>query len=121
MLPDVLSISGKIIEMDPLNDIAYYLAGFTYKQKKDFTKAIEYFKKAIYLNRNNALAYYNLALIYKQKGEDKMTLREFKNTLKVLNEYSPGEPLELSGHISPELLIDTCRKNINKLSEIESL
>ncbi|MFH1289017.1 MAG: CheR family methyltransferase [bacterium] len=121
MLSEVLSVSNKVVELDPLNDRAYYLTGFTYKQKKDFLKAIENFNKAIYLNRNNALAYYNLALVYKQMGEDKMTLREFKNSFRALNEYSPDEPLELSGNIPPKLLIENCSRNIKKLTESVNL
>ncbi|MCG4585325.1 tetratricopeptide repeat protein, partial [Anaerosalibacter bizertensis] len=49
----------KVIELDPLDDIAYNNMGYTYFKMKEYEKALKCYDKAIQINPNNKYAIRN--------------------------------------------------------------
>lgn len=61
-----------LIYSSPNIAIYYFKRGLAYQNKKDYTKALVDFNKAIELNRNFLLAYRNRAFVYDKLGQKKL-------------------------------------------------
>lgn len=109
---DAMEELKKIIEIDNLFIEAYYLMGVLLNRLGDLDKAKEEFKKVIYIDPEIVLAHFNLGNIFYCQKKFKSAEREFKNTLNIL-EHSPKEEIvAFSEDITVELLLISCKKNI---------
>ena len=85
----------KLIKKFPNNAYFYNFKGLILQKSGQLKKSIEYFKKAIFFEKENYAAMNNLATVYKnlyefKKSEDlyKKVLKENPKNIKVLNNYS---------------------------------
>ena len=87
---DVLSDLDKVIQLDPLNSLAYYLKSLTYYTKKDINKAIIASKQytKLSLNSNDILAkthLFHLKYLPKKNNSEDLNYDE---TLTEINQVS---------------------------------
>ena len=61
---DAIKLSEQIASNQNRFDICWKSYGDFYEEVNDYNKAIEYYEKAIHLNRNYHSAYYRLAMVY---------------------------------------------------------
>lgn len=70
-------------------DSNYYISkGQEFYQKKDYDTAIEYFQKALALNKKNIQAYNNLAMCYWIKGNTSCAIKYFIKANKICKYYT---------------------------------
>ncbi|HXV97398.1 MAG TPA: CheR family methyltransferase, partial [Anaerolineae bacterium] len=103
------------IELDKLQAEAYYLLGLIYEQEAQFESAIAMLKKAIYLEPAMPLPHLNLALLYKQSGQKKNAERACRNTIKILEKYTPTDIVPYSGGASAQYLLVAARRILHEL------
>lgn len=91
---DVVVIEAPQANIDNIAyDSDYYCKkGQEFYNKKDFATAIEYFYKAITLNKKNAQAYNNLAMAYWCKGNADISIKYFKKSNAINKHYT--QPLD---------------------------
>jgi tetratricopeptide (TPR) repeat protein len=62
--------------------LPYYELGRIYRQKKDFNKAIEFYKKSIADDNQIWNSYYELGAVYEKTGQQKLALEQYRLALK---------------------------------------
>ncbi len=103
------------IQLVPLFLAAHFFLGVVYDKMGQPQEAINEFRKVIYIDGDFGLAYFNIARIYQLQGEDEKSLKEYTNAIKIFQKSSSEKALEFSEEITSELLIQTCRQNIERI------
>ena len=112
-------LCDRIIKNEPLSVAGHYLLGIIYRTQEEEGRAIEEFKKVLYLEPEHALARFNLGDLYSQVGQPDEAKVEYTNAVRLLKEVPESFDERLAGGFSPALLIDTCLSRINDLSNSE--
>jgi tetratricopeptide (TPR) repeat protein len=68
----------KAVDLDPKNDTAYGLMGYSYFRDGDLNNSVIALKKSIGINSNNIMSHYNLALVYWAKQQKNSTIEEIQ-------------------------------------------
>ena len=76
----------KILELDPEHTITLYNTGQFFFKKKDFSKAVEYFLRALKSSNDTKHIYFNVANCYHEMGDYKNALKYWEKTV----EYNPN-------------------------------
>jgi superkiller protein 3 len=77
-----------IIEKDPDYFFAYFNLGNIYvNNKKDYSKAIEYYSKAIAVDTLSHEAYYNRGYAYELQGNYDLAISDYRTSLKIHPNY----------------------------------
>ncbi len=108
----------QLIESDSLCAPAHYFLGVIHMKKNEFEHAIKQFKKALYANRNFAMAHFSLAAAYQYSGVTDRALREYRNVIKCLQKNHDDELPECANGFNVKVLIETCRRSIQRLQEM---
>ena len=108
----------KSIELDPLLTESHYLLGVIYQGLGQMTRAIDEFRKSVYIDKDCVLPYFSLACIYQSSNMRQDALREYNNAVRILEKIRGDEIIQFSGGIAARLLMQTCLKNIEELSEV---
>ena len=85
-----LSYSMKALEISPTFVRTYYEIAQAYLNKKDYTKAIEFFQKVADLNSKNGLSFWYLGMAKVEVG-DMSGVKDMEKALTAENRYSPSE------------------------------
>ncbi|MGZ4358083.1 MAG: hypothetical protein ACXVRU_14865, partial [Gaiellaceae bacterium] len=96
----------------PLVAPARYILGIIYQRQGDQARAINEFKRTIYIDRDFVLAHFNLANIYKSRRATEDACREYENALKALYECPEGQWTTFLGGFKPDLLAQTCERSL---------
>ena len=72
--------------MDPEHTITLYNTGQFFFKKKDFSKAVEYFLRALKSSNDTKHIYFNVANCYHEMGDYKNALKYWEKTV----EYNPN-------------------------------
>lgn len=88
-ISEALGIYAKLIEDYPQDPMPYQLIGFTQILLKDFDKAIENLKQALFIKPSPPI-YYFLATAYKEKGDTAETIRYLELYLEDTKGESPN-------------------------------
>ncbi len=115
-LEKAAQLCQRIISSEPLSVAGYYLLGVVYRSWEKEGKAIEEFKRVLYLKPKHALARFNLGDLYSQVGQLDEAKLEYANAVRLLREVPDSFDERLAGGFSPTLLIDTCLSRIKELS-----
>ncbi|UCC10994.1 MAG: tetratricopeptide repeat protein [candidate division WOR-3 bacterium] len=107
----------QLIQSDSLCAPAHYFLGVIHMKKNQFEQAIKQFKKALYANRNFAMAHFSLATAYQYSGVTDRALREYRNVIKCLQKNRDNELPECANGFNVKVLIETCRRSIQRLQE----
>ncbi|MGD8432707.1 MAG: CheR family methyltransferase [Syntrophobacterales bacterium] len=115
-LEKAAQLCQRIISCEPLSVAGYYLLGVVYRTWEKERKAIQEFKRVLYLKSEHALARFNLGDLYSQVGRLEEARLEYGNVVRLLREVPDSFDEQLAGGFSPTLLIDTCLSRIKELS-----
>lgn len=113
---EAYEVLSKIITEDNLNGEAYYLLGVLSYKTGNPLEAESHFRKVLYVNPDSPLAYFNLGTIYLSQGRVKEAIREFQNTIRLLERKSKDEPIGFCEDFNVEFLLRACQKTLIKIS-----
>ncbi len=105
----------KVLEEDNLSDEAYHLLGTLYCRIDQSEKALEAFKRALYVDPINPLAYMNMGSIYRYQRRLKEAERAFKNVLKILDKRAPESRVPFAEDMSCASLRAACVQQLQVL------
>jgi len=103
------------LKMNPLFAPAHYLFGCINIEEGVLDRAVESFKKALYIDKGFLAAYFYLANAHKLGGRADDAIRGYRNTLKLLSRLSSEEIVPYSGGFEAATLMNICRDNIERL------
>jgi chemotaxis protein methyltransferase CheR len=104
-----------IIQREPLSVGGRYLLGVIYRTWEEEARAIEEFKKVLYLEPEHALARFNLGELYSQVERFDEAKLEYANVVRLLKKRPESLDERFAGGFSPALLIDTCLSRLRAL------
>jgi chemotaxis protein methyltransferase CheR len=110
-----VQLCERILQDEPLSSAGHYLLGIIYRTGEDEARAIEEFKKALYLEPNHVLARFNLGELYSRVGQFENARLEYANVVRLLEKTPKLLDERFAGGFSPALLIDTCLSKIKAL------
>ena len=111
-LPLAIADATHALKVDPLLASARYILGIIYLRQEDQARALNEFKRTIYIDSDYVLAHFNLANIYRAMGDTDDACREYENTLRSLYVNPLGEWTEFLGGFKPDLLAKTCERSL---------
>lgn len=118
-LKQAMSKLQKVVKLNPMITEAHYYLGIIAYQEKKAVEAVEHLKRAIYTNSDFPMAHYYIASIYHALGDKDKALRSYRNTIQCLKHISGEQALEHAGWLPAKSIIETCRRQIQDLKEVE--
>jgi chemotaxis protein methyltransferase CheR len=103
------------LEIDTMNDQAYFLLGMIYSRQGQWEPAAQQFERARYLRPTSELVSFYLAEAYRNLGQPVPAAREYRNALRKLEERPPGELLD---GVAVGWLCETCRRHLEYLRQL---
>jgi chemotaxis protein methyltransferase CheR len=105
----------RALELDTLNQEAYFLLGLIYSRQGQWQPAAHQLERARYLSPESALVLFYLAEAYRNLGQLAPAARTYRNALRRLEERPPGELLD---GVAVGWLRETCRSQLEYLPHI---
>ena len=105
----------RALEIDTLNEEAYFLLGVIYARQGQWQLAARQFERARYLSPASALVSFHLADAYRQLGRVEPAAREYRNTLRKLDEHPPDMLLD---GVAVGWLRETCQRLLEHLPHL---
>ncbi len=84
------SWSMRAIKTDSLNPQPYYILALLDENEGLLSRAIENFKKMLYIEANNPLPHFHLGILYQKAAQTDLAQRSLSNAIKIL-EGMPGD------------------------------
>jgi len=112
---EALEAADKAIKIDPLQTHAHFISGIVHWRRHDFEQAIRYLRRSLYLDDTLAMAHVQLAAIYQKTGRRNEARREYKNAIRLLGNSSASTPIEFSGGLKTDSILEMCKKNLEKV------
>ena len=114
-LDEAVQMCERIFQREPLSITGHYLLGIIYRTQEDEARAIEEFRKVLYLEPEHALARFNLGDLYSQAGQVGEARLQYLKVTRLLEKKPKSLDHRFAGGFSPALLIDTCLSKIKAL------
>jgi chemotaxis protein methyltransferase CheR len=114
-LDKAVQLCERLVQREPLSIAGHYLLGIIYRTWEDEARAIEEFRKLLYLEPEHALARFNLGELYSQVGQFDEARVEYVEVVRLLKKMPESLDHRFAGGFSPALLIDTCLSKIKAL------
>jgi chemotaxis protein methyltransferase CheR len=114
-LDKAVQLCERLVQREPLSIAGHYLLGIIYRTWEDEARAIEEFRKVLYLEPEHALARFNLGELYSQVGQFDEARVEYVEVVRLLKKMPESLDHRFAGGFSPALLIDTCLSKIKAL------
>ena len=114
-LDKAVQLCERIVQGEPLSSAGHYLLGIICRTRGDEARAIEQFKKVLYLEPKHALARFNLGELYSRVGQFEKARLEYANVVRLLEKTPESLDERFAGGFSQALLIDTCLSKIKAL------
>lgn len=105
----------KVLDIDPLNEEAHYIAGVLQLRSGERGKAVESLSRVVYLNPSgsrSAIAHFHLAGLYVENNDREASIREYRNALRLLEQFPIDELIE---EFSAGFLARVCRRRLKEL------
>ena len=96
----------KIIVSGGSGEDIYYLYGTVLKELKETKRAMEAFKKVLYLNPNHLFSNLLLGNILSEEGNSDKAARYYKNVLEILSNIDDNQIIEESGGLTKRRLTE---------------
>lgn len=99
MLDDALTAGKKAIELDPNNNIAYWILGRIYREIDRDSEAVALFKKVLELNPDFYTGYGDLKMTYERLGQKENTEEALQAALRMFPRYLLQHPDDARAHM----------------------
>ena len=103
------AICRSVLGADPLNAQARFVLAMVLSHTQSAASAVAELRRAIYADRNFVLAYYYLGTLLQAGGNLPAARKAFRNTMHLLHERDPDEPLPSGDGITAAELKDLTR------------
>lgn len=114
LFADALQNCQLMMNREPLNPEVYFLYGLTYMYQKQYDIAVDYFRQSIFLKKELSLPHFHLASIYWLQNKTAESKREYRNTVKILEQHKDTSiSFALLGY-SSDYLINACRQYLSQ-------
>ena len=107
-----VSDANEALRVNPLLASARYILGIIYLRQEDAQRALNEFKRTIYIDPEFVLAHFNVANLYRAQGSMDDACREYENALRALYLSPEGEWTAFLGGFKPDLLAKTCERSL---------
>ena len=107
----------KVLDVDPLCVEAHFFMALVSENLSEIDRAVEAYQKTIYIDESCVLAHFNLARLYRLAGNQRDAVREYKNTVRKLQQFSEDEEIKFSGGFSVKLINEICYQKLEQLEE----
>ena len=104
--------ASEALRVDSMLASGHYILGIIYLRQNDIPKALDEFKRTIYISQDFVLAHFNMANLYRAREAFDDACREYENSLKALYLSPNGEWTEFLGGFKPDLLAMTCERSL---------
>jgi chemotaxis protein methyltransferase CheR len=105
----------RVLELDNVNAEAYFLNGLIAYYRSRWNEASESFRKALFLRPGLSLAHFHLALVCRQEGMAEDARREFRNTIRVLEQRMDASLSFAALGYSSAYLINSCKQQLKAI------
>lgn len=112
--PESVETIDKIILSGGSGEDIYYLYGTVLKELKETKRAIEAFKKVLYLNPDHLFSNLLLGNILSEEGNMEKAARYYKNVLEILSNIDDSHIIPDSGGLTKRRLTDMVENLIEK-------
>jgi len=103
------------LKLDNLQSEAYYVLALVHEHEENYASAIDFFKKAVYLERDNPLFHFNLAVLYKKTRQTHLARRTCQNAIKILEKWPPGSIVPDTDGATAKHLLDAANRILHEL------
>lgn len=100
------------LAIDPLGAAARYILGVIYQRLDEPSRAIDEFRRTLYVDSNFVLAHFGLANLYRARGAFSDAAREYESTLRSVRTSPEGTWTGFMGGFAPDLLVKTCERGL---------
>jgi len=100
------------LAIDPLGAAARYILGVIYQRLDEPSRAIDEFRRTLYVDSDFVLAHFGLANLYRARGACGEAAREYENTVRSLEASPEGIWTGFMGGFAPDLLAKTCERGL---------
>ncbi len=113
--PQALEWGARALAVDDLHADAYFLRGLAFELDEQWEQARAEYRKALLIDLDFVMPYFQLSRIYQRQGRKDDARRELSNTLRRLDQLSPGALVTHSGGFSREELMEICRSLLERI------
>lgn len=110
-----MSICQNVLEKDPLNSEAWYLAGCVWRKQGIMNESIQSFRRAFYLDPDLVMAHFAIANIFRDQGDRKNARRSYLNTINALRRHEADQTVRFACGFHRDILIRTCERNLESI------
>ena len=96
---------------------AHFFMALVSENLSEIDRAVEEYQKTIYVDDSCVLAHFNLARLYRLAGNQQSAVREYRNTVRKLQQFSEDEEIKFSGGFPARLIDEICRQKLKQLEE----
>ena len=100
------------LAQDPLDAAARYILGVIYQRLEEPARAIQEFRRTLYVDPDFVLAHFGLANLFRARRAYAEAAREYQMALRTVG-YNPEGPwTRFMGGFPPDLLVKTCERGL---------
>lgn len=97
------------LRLDDLQPHAYYVLSLVSQHEGDHQTALDYLKKAVYLDRQQPLYHFAMALLYQKLNQGLAYQRALNSTIKILHTWTPTTLLPDTDGTTAAQLLEVCQ------------
>lgn len=113
-----LELLGAMLETDPLDIAALNLVAVIWLNLKDFGRAIDYFKKSLYLDPLQPMVRLHLADAYRGSARIGEARREYANVIAILEKEPSNGLTEALKDYSRDMILAAARSHLQVLTDL---
>jgi chemotaxis protein methyltransferase CheR len=108
---EALECCEEALALDDLLPGGYFLRGLVFEITERIEDAFEEYRKAVLLKIDFVMPHYQLGKLCFRTGDTKSSLREFRNSVKLLEKTAMGAVIPFSGGLSREVFLEQAIKD----------
>jgi chemotaxis protein methyltransferase CheR len=109
---EALSCCDKALALNDLLPAGYFLRGLLFEITERIDEAFEEYRKAVLLKIDFVMPHYQLGKLCFSAGDTKASVREFRNSVKLLEKAVIGAVIPFSGGLSREVFLAQAIKDM---------
>ena len=109
---EALGCCDQALALNDLLPAGYFLRGLLFEITERIEDALEEYRKAVLLKIDFVIPHYQLGKLCFRSGDTKASLREFRNSVKLLEKAAMGAEIPFSGGLSREVFLEQARKDM---------
>lgn len=100
------------LAQDPLDAAARYILGVIYQRLEEPARAVQEFRRTLYVDPDFVLAHFGLANLFRARRAYSDAAREYQMALRTISYNPEGTWTRFMGGFPPDLLVKTCERGL---------